>query len=119
MTIYDRIKQKRIELGISQQELADKLNYSSRSSIAKIEGGDVDISHSKIIEFAKALNVTPAYLMGWEEELKQEPKKELTIDNINMETLSTYNDRSLTEEEQVKLHEYAKFLKLQRMRENE
>lgn len=65
MNIYDRIKEKRIELGMSQEDLAKKMGYSSRSSIAKVESGLVDISQSKIMAFAKALNTTPSYLMGY------------------------------------------------------
>lgn len=66
--ISDRIKNKREELGMSQQELADKMGYKSRSAINKIESGLRDINQSKIEAFAKALNTTPAYLMGWETE---------------------------------------------------
>ena len=65
MTIYDRIKLRREELGMSQQELAYKLGYKSRSTINKIELGLRDINQSKISEFAIALSTTPAYLMGW------------------------------------------------------
>lgn len=68
MDIYDRIKEKRIELGMSQEDLAKKMGYSSRSSIAKVESGVVDISQSKIVAFAQALDTTPSYLMGWNEE---------------------------------------------------
>lgn len=67
MTIYDRIKIRREELGMSQQELAYKLGYKSRSAINKIESGLRDINQSKISDFAAALSTTPAYLMGWEE----------------------------------------------------
>ena len=66
MTLYDRIRRRREELEISQDELAKKLGYKSRSTIAKIESGENDITQSKIVAFAKALNVSPAYLMGWE-----------------------------------------------------
>lgn len=70
MTIYDRIKYKRLELKMSQQELADKTGYKTRSAINKIENGLRDIGQKKIKQFANALDVTPAYLMGWEEENK-------------------------------------------------
>lgn len=68
MTVYDRIRSRREELGMSQQDLANKIGYKSRSAINKIEQGLRDISQSKIAAFAKALETTPAYLMGWEEE---------------------------------------------------
>lgn len=61
-----RIKNRREELGLTQAELAKKLGYKSRSSINKIEIGDNDLPQSKIIVFAKALNVTPSFLMGWD-----------------------------------------------------
>ena len=63
MSIGERIKKCREELGLSQEELAKKIGYSSRSTINKIEKGLSDISQSKVIEFAKALNTTPEYLM--------------------------------------------------------
>lgn len=68
MGIGQRIKQQREAIGLSQEELAQKLGYKSRSTINKIESGINDITQSKVIEFAQALGTTPAYLMGWEEE---------------------------------------------------
>lgn len=62
---YERIKKMRKALGLSQQELAKRTGYGDRSSISKIEKGEVDISSSRVIAFAEALNTTPAYLMGW------------------------------------------------------
>ena len=69
MTIYDKIKEKSIELGMSQADLANKMGYTSRSSIAKIESGSVDIPQSKISAFAKALNTTTAYLMELDDKI--------------------------------------------------
>lgn len=66
-TLYDRIKARREELNMSQEELANKLGYKSRSSVNKIEKGENDIPQSKIAAFAKALDTTPGYLMGWED----------------------------------------------------
>lgn len=50
---------------MTQEELADKLHYKSKTTIAKIENGTNDIVQSKVVEFAKALRTSPAYLMGW------------------------------------------------------
>ena len=52
---------------MSQDELAQKVGYKDRSSIAKIESGERDIRQKKLIEFAKALDTTPQWLMGYEE----------------------------------------------------
>ncbi|WP_337485523.1 helix-turn-helix transcriptional regulator [Phascolarctobacterium succinatutens] len=64
MTLYDRIRARREELNMSQEELAKRLGYKSRSTIAKIESGENDITQSKIVAFAKALGLKPSYLMG-------------------------------------------------------
>lgn len=63
--IGKRIKIKREEIGFTQEELAKKLGYKNKSTIAKIESGINDIVQSKVVAFAKALNTTEAYLMGW------------------------------------------------------
>ena len=65
--IGKRIKEKRIELGITQEDLASKLGYKRKTTIAKIENGTNDITQSRVVDFANALNTTPAYLMGWED----------------------------------------------------
>lgn len=62
--LYRNIKNKRLELGLSQDELARLTGYTSRSSIAKIEKGKVDLSESKIGQFAEALHTTRTELMG-------------------------------------------------------
>jgi transcriptional regulator with XRE-family HTH domain len=64
MELYNRIKSRREELKMSQDELAQKLGYKSRSTIAKIEKGENDITQSKIKAFAEALDTTAGYLMG-------------------------------------------------------
>jgi len=65
LEIFKRIRARREELGISQEELAKRLGYKSRSSINKIEKGENDIPQSKIVAFAQALQTTPECLMGW------------------------------------------------------
>ncbi len=59
-----RIRQKRIELNITQEELAKRVGYTSRSSINKIELGLVNLPQSKIISISDALNVSTSYIMG-------------------------------------------------------
>lgn len=63
-----RIKNRRLELNMSQQELADILGYTDRSTIAKIETGKNDITLNKFKEIAIALQISPAKLLGWEED---------------------------------------------------
>lgn len=66
MNIGDKIRQRRIELDMTQDELAKKCGYKSRSSIQKIECSR-DLPLKKVQEFAKYLDLPVSYLMGWEE----------------------------------------------------
>lgn len=68
MDIGERIRIRRESLDISQAELARMVGYASRSTITRIERDGNGISQDKIIAIAKALKVTPSYLMGWEDE---------------------------------------------------
>ena len=78
MTIGQRIQQKRKEMRMSADELAKKLG-KDRSTIYRYEKGDIEKFPLDILEpIAKALNTTPAYLMGWE----KEEKNNNTIVNI-------------------------------------
>lgn len=63
-SIYERIKQRRNELGLTVEELANRMGYKDKSSISKIENGKADIPTSKVVAFAKALETTTAYLLG-------------------------------------------------------
>lgn len=67
MTLGDKIKFCREELQMSQEELANRLGYKSRSTIAKIESGENDLTQSKIIAFAKALNTTAQWLLDYDD----------------------------------------------------
>lgn len=67
MTVGERIKQKRIELELSQDELAKKVGYKSRSSIQKIEASR-KLPLDKVDLMARALDCSHGYLMGWEDE---------------------------------------------------
>jgi lexA repressor len=83
MTLGEKVKLKREELNLSQEELAEKMNYKSKTSIHKIEVGITDLPLSKVKELAAVLKTTPAYLMGWEEDKSQEDS------NIDMDTVNT------------------------------
>ena len=66
MTIGERIKQRRIELGLTQTELAHRMGLTSKTTICKAETTDFNPTTDRVREFAKALECSPAYLMGWE-----------------------------------------------------
>lgn len=67
-TVGENILRMRKKLEWTQEELALKMGYKSKSTINKIELGINDIPQSKIVKFAEVLGTTPAHLMGWEEE---------------------------------------------------
>ena len=66
MKIGERIKSRRIELNITQDELARRLGYSDKSSISRIENSS-KLTLNKVQLLADALNVSPSCLMGWED----------------------------------------------------
>ena len=65
MAIGQQIKKRREELGLTQEELAKKIGYKSKSTINKIELGINDIPQKRIVDFANALDTTVAELMEW------------------------------------------------------
>lgn len=82
--IGTNIKLRREELGMSQDELAEKMGYKSRSTIAKIEKGVNDVVQSNIVKFADVLKTTPSRLMGWEDgevEITEGMKKKTELAN--------------------------------------
>ena len=80
-TVGDRILIMRKHLGWTQEELAKRMGYKSKSTINKIEMGINDIPQSKIVLFAKVLGTTPAYLMGWEDGKETPPS--ITIEELS------------------------------------
>ena len=75
-TVGENILLMRKRLGLTQEELAKRMGYKSKSTINKIELGINDIPQSKIVQFAEILGTTPAHLMGWnEEEVQKSPEE--------------------------------------------
>lgn len=68
MTIGERIKTRRNEMGLSLREAAARLGYNDHTTLSRIEAGKVDLPQSRIVKFAEVLGVTPGYIMGWEQE---------------------------------------------------
>jgi repressor LexA len=67
MTIGERIKQRRTELGLSVDELATKLG-KNRATIYRYESNDIEKLPTTVLEpLSNALGVTPGYLMGWDD----------------------------------------------------
>lgn len=68
MIINERIRQRRLELGYTQEELAHKIGYKSKVAICKIESSQRHVRQDMIEKIAVALETSPAYLMGWDNE---------------------------------------------------
>lgn len=72
LKLYANIRACRKAAKMTQEELARRTGYTDRSSIARIEKGEIDLSQSKIVQFAEALGTTPSRLMGWDEKPAEE-----------------------------------------------
>ena len=66
-TLGQRIKAQRLRIGMTQDELAEKL-LIPKASVSAYENDRIDIKGSRIVELATALKVTPNYLLGFSEE---------------------------------------------------
>ena len=87
MTIADRIRIKREQLHMTQEELALKCGYAGKSSISKIEQSGDDITLKKIQRVASALGVSHQYLMGWED-VKLDPVSGYPIYEVDDDLIS-------------------------------
>lgn len=82
-TVGDRIREKREELGMTQEELSKKLGYKSRSSVNKMENAR-ELPLKKVTMMADVLGCSPSYLMGWDEEVNTQS----TISKSNVDLFS-------------------------------
>ena len=97
MSIGERIRNKRIEMHLTQEDLAVKVGYTSKSTINKIELGINDIPLSKVREFARALSTTESYLMGWDDEASSSPADPApVVDPDEERLLASYRELNST-----------------------
>lgn len=73
VSVGTNIKKRRYELKMSQQELADAMGYKTRSTIAKIESGENDVSQKKLRKFAEVLDTTVEALISGQSMRRAEP----------------------------------------------
>ena len=90
-TVGENILLMRKRLGWTQEELATKMGYKSKSTINKIELGINDIPQSKIVKFAEVLGTTPAHLMGWNDEEENLSPEEPVLSEGEKMWLELYN----------------------------
>lgn len=82
MDIGARVKELRKSLGLTQKELAEKCGYKSLTTINKIELGINSIPLDTVEKLASALQVSPAYLMGWKSNPNETLSNELRPVNL-------------------------------------
>lgn len=102
MSTGQRIKARRKELGISAEKLADKLNISP-ATIYRYENGDIEkVPGERLAPIAEALSTTPAFLMGWEDQLTSEQQIDIYISGAK----SWATDFRFSEQQTNKIIEY-------------
>lgn len=97
-----RMKKRREELNMSYQTLSDKTGVS-KSTLQRYETGYIkNMPVDKIEDIAKALYVSPAYLMGWDDTAKYDSSTTIA---------AHFDGDEYTEEELNKIKEFAEFVK--------
>ncbi|NME24146.1 LexA family transcriptional regulator [Lactobacillus salivarius] len=100
--IGDRIKQRRKELKLSADVVAEKLGVS-RSTVFRYEKGDIEKVPTTILEkLAEVLKTTPAYLIGWESENNSAYTKML---HESFDSLNSYRKRKVIDFSKLQLSE--------------
>lgn len=92
MTMGEKIKDRRKALGMTQQELAEKMGFKTRSHISLIEQGERNIPVNKIKELAKILDISPEYLVGWRNTLESSSDSKVMVNNKSHNILDTTSD---------------------------
>lgn len=97
MGIGKKIKDRRKELGMTQQELADKMGYKNRSAICLIETGkEENLTFERIGEFAKVLQMNPLELMDTNNNI------DFILRNDEIELLLEYRSADAATREMIK-----------------
>lgn len=69
LSLGDRIKNRRRELGLSVDELAERI-HKNRATVYRYESHEIENAPISIVpELSRALHVSPAYLMGWTDDV--------------------------------------------------
>ena len=97
MTPGDRIKNRRIELGLTLEELGKRVGVG-KSTVRKWETGYIaNMRRDKIAKLAEALDVSPLYIMGIESPEENEPAEEGKLTEKQSELLDLISSLSDSE----------------------
>lgn len=104
MTIYERIKERRKQLGLSADAVAAQLGIS-RATVYRYESAEIEKLPITALEpLADILCCSPAYLMGWSDDLNFKENSK-SLDNSSRLLLSNYEQ--LNDEGKEKLISYS------------
>ena len=97
MNINQQLKNRRIELKLTLEDVA-KIVGVSGATISRWESGDIEnMKRDKIALLAKALKVTPSFIMGWDESETDEEDDDLLIINRNAKKMTPEQRKQLIE----------------------
>ena len=96
--IGQRIKQRRLQLGISQQELADVLR-SSQQQINRYENDKNSPSGDVIVKIARVLDTSADWLLGLTDEIK--PVRDATLSDIEQELIKILRSKSADQQQKI------------------
>ncbi len=102
MTVGDRIRLRRKELKLTQEELGLRLGLK-KSAVCRLERAENNITTERVAKIAKALDTTPAFLMGW-----VAMDLTFTLDDRDKELIVTFH--SFNEEGKSRILDYARDL---------
>lgn len=106
MDLKDKIKQRRLELGLTLDEVARMVNVSG-ATISRWESGDIEnMRRDKIALLAKALQVSPSFIMEWDED---DLSKDINISNPDIRMIARAGKKMTPEQAEV-LRKYAQFM---------
>lgn len=118
MRVGERIKSRRKEIGLSAEEVAKELGISP-ATVYRYESNDImNMRIDKLEPIAKALRTTPAYLMDWKDDKKENPPAESqrilesvnSSENIDLLLHIIKNEASLSREQLLKLQGFVSAL---------
>lgn len=107
MTVGERIRERRLELKMSQDEMARRMGLTSansRSTISKLEKQGNNMTMDRVVLAAKALDCDPGYLMGWEDEKKA---ADIAADMVDDPQLTEYVGKILALDEKSRAQIYS------------
>ena len=115
MDINEKIKSRRIELGLTMLEVAKKVGVSE-ATVSRWESGDIaNMRRDKIVLLANALQVPASFIMDLDEEIPEKPDLDKELEGVQFALYS--ETKELTDDEKKSVLDFVKFLKSQKEKE--